>query len=237
MATEGVSFHDLSAGGQVGDLIRQKDWSATSLGALSSWPRSLKNHLSMIFELPTAAIIFWGPDQIQLYNDGYSVIMGPRHPKHLGSTFRECWPEAYDSIIPCGCSRWCWRTCWGTPGSSPRSSRPPASRSARMTARCSCGTTARDSTCNPRQSCSRRFSAFTPRPSSQGQGSGSPRCSASLLGMAGGSGPRRHRATVPRSSLRLASTHRFPRRDALDRLSVRDHGHAIHDHVLNANGR
>lgn len=100
MATEGVSFHDLSAGGQVGDLIRQKDWSATSLGPITSWPRSLRNHLSMIFELPTAAIIFWGPDQIQLYNDGYSVIMGPRHPKHLGSTFRECWPEAYDSIIP-----------------------------------------------------------------------------------------------------------------------------------------
>jgi signal transduction histidine kinase len=100
MATEGVSFHDLSAGGQVGALIRAKDWSATSLGPFNSWPRSLKNHLSMIFELPSAAIIFWGPDQIQLYNDGYSVIMGPRHPRHLGSTFRECWPEAYDSIIP-----------------------------------------------------------------------------------------------------------------------------------------
>jgi len=100
MATEGVSFHDLSAGGQVGALIREKDWSATSLGPFSSWPRSLRNYLSMIVELPTAAIIFWGPDQIQLYNDGYSVIMGPRHPKHLGSTFRECWPEAYDSIYP-----------------------------------------------------------------------------------------------------------------------------------------
>lgn len=100
MATEGVSFHDLSAGGQVGALIRDKDWSATSLGPSSSWPRSLRNYLSMIFELPTAAIIFWGPDQVQLYNDGYSVIMGPRHPKHLGSTFRECWPEAYDSIYP-----------------------------------------------------------------------------------------------------------------------------------------
>src|SRR5688572_7983509 len=100
MATEGVTFHDLSAGGQVGALIREKDWSATSLGPLSSWPRSLNNHLSMIFELPTAAIIFWGPDQIQLYNEGYSVIMGPRHPQHLGSTFAECWPEAYDAIHP-----------------------------------------------------------------------------------------------------------------------------------------
>ena len=81
-------------------MIRQKDWGATALGPLERWPRSLKNYLSMIFELPTAAIIFWGPEQIQIYNDGYSVIMGPRHPKHLGSTFRECWPEAYDSIIP-----------------------------------------------------------------------------------------------------------------------------------------
>jgi signal transduction histidine kinase len=54
----------------------------------------------MIFELPTAAIIFWGPEQIQLYNDGYAVIMGPRHPRHLGSRFRDCWPEAFDAIDP-----------------------------------------------------------------------------------------------------------------------------------------
>ena len=100
MAREGVSFHDFSAGGQCGDLIRRKDWGATALGPFDAWPRSLKNYLSLIFELPTAAIIFWGPEQIQIYNDGYAVIMGPRHPRHMGSTFRECWPEAYDSIIP-----------------------------------------------------------------------------------------------------------------------------------------
>jgi signal transduction histidine kinase len=81
-------------------LIREKDWSATALGPRHAWPRSLQNYLSMIGELPTAAIVFWGPDQIQLYNDGYAVIMGPRHPRHLGSTFRECWPEAYATIHP-----------------------------------------------------------------------------------------------------------------------------------------
>ncbi len=96
----GVSFHDFSAGGQVGGLIRDKDWSATRLGPRQAWPRSLSNYLSMILELPTAAIIFWGPDQIQLYNDGYSVIMGPRHPHYLGSPFGECWPEAYPTIDP-----------------------------------------------------------------------------------------------------------------------------------------
>src|SRR5690349_23690195 len=96
----GVSFHDFSAGGQVGGLIRDKDWSDTPLGPLQAWPRSLSNYLSMILELPTAAIIFWGPEQSQLYNDGYAVIMGPRHPQHLGSRFRDCWPEAYPTIDP-----------------------------------------------------------------------------------------------------------------------------------------
>ncbi len=96
----GVSFHQLSAGGDVGALFDAKDWAQTSLGARAQWQRSLTNHLSMIFELPTAAIIFWGPEQVQLYNDGYAVIMGPRHPRHLGSTFRACWPEAYDGIYP-----------------------------------------------------------------------------------------------------------------------------------------
>ncbi|HET9775531.1 MAG TPA: ATP-binding protein, partial [Gemmatimonadaceae bacterium] len=60
----------------------------------------MNNYLSMILELPTAAILFWGPDQIQLYNDGYAVIMGPRHPQYLGATFRDCWPEAYEAIAP-----------------------------------------------------------------------------------------------------------------------------------------
>jgi signal transduction histidine kinase len=95
-----VSFHDFSTGRETGRLIRAKDWSTTSLGPRAAWPRSLTNSLSMILELPTAAILFWGPDQVQLYNDGYAVIMGPRHPRHLGSTFRACWPEAYDAIIP-----------------------------------------------------------------------------------------------------------------------------------------
>ncbi len=96
----GVSFHDYSAGGETGRLIREKDWSAHPLGPMHSWSRSLSNHVKMILELPTAAIVFWGPDLIQLYNDGYSVIMGPRHPRHLGSPFRDCWPEAYESIHP-----------------------------------------------------------------------------------------------------------------------------------------
>ena len=49
---------------------------------------------------PTAAIIFWGPEQTQIYNDGYAVIMGPRHPEYFGAPYRLCWPDTYEVIIP-----------------------------------------------------------------------------------------------------------------------------------------
>ena len=54
----------------------------------------------MILEMPTPAIIFWGPEQSQIYNDGYAVIMGPRHPTYFGAPYRECWPDTYPVIYP-----------------------------------------------------------------------------------------------------------------------------------------
>ena len=99
-ATSGVFFSAPSDDGDAARLIRERDWAATPIGPRDAWPPSLQRYVSMILELPTAAIIFWGPDHVQLYNDGYAVIMGPRHPEYLGAPFRECWPEAYDTIEP-----------------------------------------------------------------------------------------------------------------------------------------
>jgi len=86
--------------GQLGELIRARDWSKTKLGSLESWPRTLQGYVAMILEMPTPAIIFWGPDQTQLYNEGYAVIMGPRHPAYFAEPYRECWPDTYPVIYP-----------------------------------------------------------------------------------------------------------------------------------------
>lgn len=94
-----ILFHP-NAEGKMGPMIRSFDWSKTELGSYESWPQSLKVHVSTMLTLHTPAIIFWGIDQIQIYNDGYSQIMGHRHPHYLGSTFKQCWPEAYDTIDP-----------------------------------------------------------------------------------------------------------------------------------------
>jgi PAS domain S-box-containing protein len=76
------------------------DWSTTSVGPRSGWPQTLITAVETILDLPTPAIVFWGPDHTQIYNEGYGVIMGPRHPRYLGATFAQCWPEAYPTIHP-----------------------------------------------------------------------------------------------------------------------------------------
>ena len=40
-------------------------------------------------------IALWGSDLIQVYNDGYRLLMMDKHPAGLGQPTRECWPEVW----------------------------------------------------------------------------------------------------------------------------------------------
>lgn len=42
--------------------------------------------------------IAWGPERILLYNDGYSKMLGPKHPLAFGRPFFEVWPEVRSEI-------------------------------------------------------------------------------------------------------------------------------------------
>ena len=87
--------------GALGELIRSHDWAETPLGPIDAWPQTLKGYVSMVLSLPSPAIVFWGDERLQLYNDGYAGIMGPlRHPRYLGAPFEECWPETAAVINP-----------------------------------------------------------------------------------------------------------------------------------------
>jgi signal transduction histidine kinase/ActR/RegA family two-component response regulator len=81
-------------------LLARTDWARTPLGPLESWPRALRGYAEMVLAMPTPAILFWGPDQTQIYNDGYAVILGPRHPRAFGMPYREAWPDTYPLIYP-----------------------------------------------------------------------------------------------------------------------------------------
>jgi signal transduction histidine kinase/CheY-like chemotaxis protein len=81
-------------------LLESTDWAATPLGPMPGWPASLRSHVDLVMDLPSPAIIFAGPEQTQIYNDGYAVIMGPRHPRYFGAPYRDSWPDTYPLIYP-----------------------------------------------------------------------------------------------------------------------------------------
>ncbi len=84
------------AGGECGALIRERDWAATSLGAVDTWPVEMRATIANIVNSPVAKVLMWGPDHIMLYNDAYRTIAGERHPSALGSPVATAFPEVWD---------------------------------------------------------------------------------------------------------------------------------------------
>ncbi|WP_229210544.1 ATP-binding protein [Duganella sp. CF517] len=84
----------LSGGGEMGQLIRSMDWSATALGPLSRWPQSLRTSVSLCLSSTFPILVAWGPDDIQIYNDAYRPICGAKHPEAMGAPFKVCWATA-----------------------------------------------------------------------------------------------------------------------------------------------
>jgi PAS domain S-box-containing protein len=82
--------------GEMAALVRAYDWAATPLGPIGTWPQSLKSAVSTILLSPVPIVMLWGPDGIMIYNDGYSVFAGARHPQLLGSKVLEGWAEVAD---------------------------------------------------------------------------------------------------------------------------------------------
>lgn len=93
-------------GGELGQLCRNKDWGSTPLGPVEGWSSSLRAAASLVVGAPIGMVLLWGPELVQIYNDGYRQLMGDKHPTGLGQSIRECWPEAwafneplYDAVI------------------------------------------------------------------------------------------------------------------------------------------
>jgi PAS domain S-box-containing protein len=84
----------------MGALIRCHDWSTTPLGALESWPLSLKTAVSLILRAQQPMFIGWGPGYISLYNDSSIPILGDKHPNALGQSMANVWSEIWDELRP-----------------------------------------------------------------------------------------------------------------------------------------
>ncbi|NTV10929.1 MAG: hybrid sensor histidine kinase/response regulator, partial [Zoogloea sp.] len=89
---------DWLAGSEMGRLIRSVDWSKTPLGALKSWPQSLRTTISLCLSSNFPIALAWGTHRTQIYNDGYWPICADKHPHSMGQDFKECWASAWPVI-------------------------------------------------------------------------------------------------------------------------------------------
>jgi PAS domain S-box-containing protein len=90
----------LSGGGQMGELMRTRDWSDSPLGPPENWPDTLQWSASICVSSRFDLIVWWGSDLIMLYNDSYRRTLGKKHPFALGRPGREVYPEIWEVIGP-----------------------------------------------------------------------------------------------------------------------------------------
>jgi len=99
MNLKNSKYYFLSGGGEMGEQVRAKDWSKTTLGDPENWPQSLRTMVAVMLNNPYGMYIAWGNEYIQLYNDAYRPILGStKHPKALGISTRETFIEIWDII-------------------------------------------------------------------------------------------------------------------------------------------
>ena len=99
--TASVNVEKLFAGGgELGALMRAKDWSQTPLGPVESWPQNLRTCVRIVLTSRQPMFVWWGDELINLYNDAYRSIVGGKHPTALGQPARIVWHEIWDEIGP-----------------------------------------------------------------------------------------------------------------------------------------
>jgi PAS domain S-box-containing protein len=90
----------LSGGGELGALMRGRDWAHTPLGPIERWPNSLKTAVRIMLTSRQPIWLGWGEELIKLYNEPYRAIVGGKHPAALGQPASIVWREIWDAIGP-----------------------------------------------------------------------------------------------------------------------------------------
>ena len=87
-------------GGELGSLMRERDWAETPLGPVKGWPQNLKTCIRILLTSRQPMFVWWGDDLINLYNDAYKAIVGGKHPAALGQPASVVWREIWDQVSP-----------------------------------------------------------------------------------------------------------------------------------------
>ncbi|HVY47230.1 MAG TPA: GAF domain-containing sensor histidine kinase, partial [Minicystis sp.] len=85
---------------ELAGLMRAKDWSATPVGPVDRWPRSLRTIVALCLSSRYPMSFFWGPELVQFYNDAYRPVLGAsKHPSALGQVGSITWREIWETML------------------------------------------------------------------------------------------------------------------------------------------
>ncbi|KAF2086949.1 hypothetical protein K490DRAFT_43180 [Saccharata proteae CBS 121410] len=81
-------------------FTRSVDWGATSLGPMSGWSPQLRLMSNVIMKDVRPGVLFWGPDNIMIYNEAYIPLIGDLHPACMGANPAEALADYWDHFEP-----------------------------------------------------------------------------------------------------------------------------------------
>jgi PAS domain S-box-containing protein len=81
-------------------LITRTDWSRSPLGDASLWPQSLRTAVDIVLHSPMPMLLLWGPQLTQIYNNGFAMLAGSKHPHAFGQPAHLIWPELQEFTDP-----------------------------------------------------------------------------------------------------------------------------------------
>lgn len=85
--------------GEMAARIRTHDWAATPLGPIGAWPQGLRVAVDLMLGNGFPATLQWGDQAILLYNDAYVPVIGERHPRALGRSSLDSFPEIREHLL------------------------------------------------------------------------------------------------------------------------------------------
>jgi signal transduction histidine kinase len=101
LSSPSTSLRHIHASGEMADLTRRLDWSATPVGPVEDWPETLLVTVNILLASRQPMFLWWGSDLTQFYNDAYRPSLGAdKHPTALGQSGPACWPEIWPVIGP-----------------------------------------------------------------------------------------------------------------------------------------
>ena len=79
-------------------FARSIDWPSTGLGPIEHWPTTLRMVCNLLMASPHPAAMYWGEENVALYNEPYILLAGQKHPELMGQTYRDAWGEIWEEV-------------------------------------------------------------------------------------------------------------------------------------------